>query len=140
MKILITGHKGFVGKYIMRKYSADHQIIGIDLKDNNECRDYFKKNSDTYFDLVFHLAAIVGGRQTIEGNPLAVADDLSIDSEFIQWCLKTKPGRVIYFSSSAAYPIKLQKLEDKYKLKETDINLTDCSDARNAFGARFASA
>jgi nucleoside-diphosphate-sugar epimerase len=134
MKILITGHKGFVGKYIMRKYSADHQIIGIDLKDNNECRDYFKKNSNTYFDLVFHLAAIVGGRQTIEGNPLAVADDLSIDSEFIQWCLKTKPGRVIYFSSSAAYPIKLQKLEDKYKLKETDINLTDCSTPDMTYG------
>jgi nucleoside-diphosphate-sugar epimerase len=134
MKILVTGHKGFVGKYIIRKYKTDHQIVGIDLKDNNECRDYFKKNLNTYFDLVFHLAAIVGGRQTIEGNPLAVADDLSIDSEFIQWCLKTKPGRVIYFSSSAAYPIKLQKLEDRYRLKETDINLMDCSTPDMTYG------
>lgn len=133
MKILITGHKGFVGKYFMRKY-ADHDIVGVDLKDGDDCRDFFKQNPDTYFDLVIHLAAIVGGRLTIEGNPLAVADDLSIDSELMQWCLKTKPGRVIYFSSSAAYPIKLQKLEDQYKLKETDINLADCSTPDMTYG------
>lgn len=133
MKILITGHKGFVGKYFMRKY-AEHDITGIDLKDGNDCRDFFKKYPDTHFDLVIHLAAIVGGRLTIEGNPLAIADDLSIDSELIQWCLKTKPGRLIYFSSSAAYPIKLQKLEDQYKLKESDIDLQDCSTPDMTYG------
>ena len=131
MKILITGHKGFVGKYFMKKY-AEHQIVGIDLKDGYDCRDFFKQNPDTKFDLVIHLAAIVGGRMTIEGNPLAVADDLSIDSEFMQWCLKTKPGRVVYFSSSAAYPIKLQTSE--YYLKETDIDLMDCSTPDMTYG------
>jgi nucleoside-diphosphate-sugar epimerase len=133
MKILITGHKGFVGKYFMRKYS-EHEIFGVDLKDGNDCRNFFRLNPNTHFDLVIHLAAIVGGRLTIEGNPLAVADDLSIDSEFVQWCLKTKPGRVVYFSSSAAYPIKLQKLENQYKLKETDINLADCSTPDMTYG------
>lgn len=131
MKILITGHKGFVGKYFMNKY-AKHDIVGIDLKDGNDCRDFFKQNPYTRFDLVIHLAAIVGGRMTIEGNPLAVADDLSIDSEFMQWCLKTKPGRVVYFSSSAAYPIKLQTSE--YYLKETDIDLKDCSTPDMTYG------
>lgn len=133
MKILITGHKGFVGKYFMRKYS-EHEIVGVDLKDGNDCRDFFKKNTDIRFDLVIHLAAIVGGRMTIEGNPLAIADDLSIDSEMIQWCLKTKPNRLVYFSSSAAYPIKLQKLENRYKLKETDIDLSDCSTPDMTYG------
>lgn len=133
MKILITGHKGFVGRYFLRKYQ-EHNIVGIDLKDGIDCREFFKQNTESYFDLVIHLAAIVGGRQTIEGNPLAVADDLSIDSEFIQWCLKTKPGRVIYFSSSAAYPIKLQTLEKQYRLKESDINLNDCSTPDMTYG------
>jgi nucleoside-diphosphate-sugar epimerase len=117
----------------MRKYS-EHEIFGVDLKDGNDCRNFFRLNPNTHFDLVIHLAAIVGGRLTIEGNPLAVADDLSIDSEFVQWCLKTKPGRVVYFSSSAAYPIKLQKLENQYKLKETDINLADCSTPDMTYG------
>ncbi len=133
MKILITGHKGFVGKYFVKKY-IDHEIIGVDLKDGNDCRDFFKKNLDLKIDLVIHLAAIVGGRVTIENNPLAVADDLSIDSEFIQWCLKVKPTRVVYFSSSAAYPIKLQNFKDKYKLKESDINLSDCSTPDMTYG------
>jgi nucleoside-diphosphate-sugar epimerase len=117
----------------MRKYS-EHEIFGVDLKDGNDCRNFFRLNPNTHFDLVIHLAAIVGGRLTIEGNPLAVADDLSIDSEFVQWCLKTKPGRVVYFSSSAAYPIKLQKIENQHKLKETDINLADCSTPDMTYG------
>ncbi len=131
MKILITGHKGFVGKYFMKKYSQ-HSITGIDLKDGNDCRDYFKKNPNEKFDLVIHLAAIVGGRMTIEGNPLAVADDLSIDSEFIQWCLRSKPGRVVYFSSSAAYPINLQT--QPYKLKESDIDLSNIQSPDLTYG------
>jgi nucleoside-diphosphate-sugar epimerase len=121
MRILITGHMGFVGKYFMRKY-AEHDIVGIDIKEGNDCRDFFKTN-DSYFDLVIHLAAIVGGRQTIEGNPLSVATDLAIDSDMIQWALKTKPGRVVYFSSSAAYPIELQDLERKNRLVESFIDL-----------------
>jgi len=100
MKILITGHKGFVGKYFLKKYS-DHEIVGIDIKEGNDCRDFFKK-SDYKFDVLIHLAAIVGGRETIDNNPLSVATDLSIDSEMCQWALRTKPERIIYFSSSAA--------------------------------------
>ena len=124
MKILITGHMGFVGKYFMRKY-ANHDITGIDIKEGNDCRDFFKTNTDK-FDLIIHLAAIVGGRQTIEGNPLSVATDLAIDSEMIQWALRTKPGRVIYFSSSAAYPIKLQTGGmQRILLEESMINLND---------------
>jgi nucleoside-diphosphate-sugar epimerase len=130
MKILITGHKGFVGKYFMRKY-ADHDIVGIDIKDGNDCRDYFKTSEDK-FDLVVHLAAIVGGRQTIEHNPLSVATDLSIDSEMCQWALRTKPTRIIYFSSSAAYPTKLQT--QKYQLKETDIDLSDINNPDMTYG------
>jgi len=130
MKILITGHKGFVGKYFMRKYS-NHDVIGIDIKDGNDCRDYFKQ-SDDKFDLVIHLAAIVGGRQTIDNNPLSVATDLSIDSEMCQWALRTKPSRIIYFSSSAAYPTKLQT--EKYQLKESDIDLNDVSNPDMTYG------
>jgi len=123
MKILITGHKGFVGGYFMRKY-AEHDITGIDIKEGNDCRDFFKTN-DTKFDLVIHLAAIVGGRETIENNPLSVAIDLSIDAEMCQWALRTKPGRLVYFSSSAAYPTYLQKSDMQHQLNECDINLNN---------------
>ena len=123
MKILITGYLGFVGKYFVKKY-LKHDITGIDIKENIDCRDFFKINNIKY-DLVIHLAAIVGGRETIENSPLSVAVDLAIDSEMIQWALRTRPERIVYFSSSAAYPIELQKDELKYKLLESDINLLD---------------
>jgi len=121
MKILITGHKGFVGRHFVSAL-PDSEITGIDLKDGNDCRDYFKNNK-TKFDLVIHLAAIVGGRATIEGEPLSVATDLSIDAEFFNWVHETKPTNVVYFSSSAAYPIDLQNSHRRYRLAEHDLNL-----------------
>ncbi len=72
-----------------------------------------------------HLAAIVGGRDTIENDPLAVATDLSIDAEFFNWAVRTKQNKIIYFSSSAAYPIHLQTKGSTHKLKESDIDLMD---------------
>jgi nucleoside-diphosphate-sugar epimerase len=128
MDVLITGSEGFVGKYFRDNFDG-HNVTGIDIKDGIDCRDFFKKE-DKQYDLVIHLAAIVGGRESIEGRPMAVADNLSIDSEFFQWCLKTKPKKIVYFSSSAAYPTYLQTegsrtLHGKnIYLQEGDINLT----------------
>lgn len=130
MKILITGHKGFVGKYFVKKYQ-DHDITGVDLKDGNDCRDLFR-NDNTKYDLIIHLAAIVGGRACIEGSPLSVANDLSIDAEMCQWALRTRPGRVIYFSSSAAYPISLQT--HPRQLTETDIDLNQVQNPDMTYG------
>lgn len=123
MKILITGHRGFVGKYFVEKYKA-HDIVGIDLADGNDARDFFKNNNEK-FDLVIHLAAIVGGRATIEGNPLFVASDLAIDSDMVQWALRTEPERLVYFSSSAAYPTKYQYENSGIRLRENLIDLSN---------------
>jgi len=121
MKILITGHMGFVGRNFIKALGEKHEIVGIDIKEGNDCRDFFRYRRD-HFDLVIHLAAIVGGRATIEGEPLKVATDLSIDAEFFNWVSITKPTDVVYFSSSAAYPTVLQEGME-YKLRERDINL-----------------
>jgi nucleoside-diphosphate-sugar epimerase len=74
------------------------------------------------FNDVFHFAAIVGGRAKIEGDPMMVALDLAIDAEFFYWVTRHKPDRVLFPSSSAAYPVDLQTTEGAIALKETDIN------------------
>ncbi|MDZ4847135.1 MAG: NAD-dependent epimerase/dehydratase family protein [Chitinophagales bacterium] len=74
------------------------------------------------FTDVFHFAAIVGGRAKIDGDPMMVAIDLAIDAEFFYWVVRHRPERVMYPSSSAAYPIGLQKEEGAVALKETDID------------------
>lgn len=79
----------------------------------------FEKFSDVY-----HFAAIVGGRMKIEGDPMMVALDLSIDAEFFYWITQHKPERVLYPSSSAAYPISLQTTESAIALSEADIDFS----------------
>jgi UDP-glucose 4-epimerase len=74
------------------------------------------------FSDVYHFAAIVGGRLKIEGDPMMVALDLSIDAEFFYWITQHKPERVLYPSSSAAYPVSLQTTQDAIALSEGDID------------------
>jgi len=130
MNILITGHKGFCGRHFTQ-FLKEHEITGVDLKDGQDCRDFFKTSTQK-FDLVIHLAAIVGGRETIEGQPLSVATELSIDAEMFNWAVHTKQPRLVYYSSSAAYPIKLQ--ESAYKLKESDIDLENVHNPDFSYG------
>lgn len=61
----------------------------------------------------------------IENNPLAVAEDLSIDAEFWNWAKVAKPRKSICFSSSAAYPIGFQRESDYQLLKEDMIDFND---------------
>ena len=123
MKILITGDAGFVGRHFRAKFEREgHTVVGVDIVNGTDARDFFRSDN-TYFDKVIHLAAVVGGRKMIEGSPLALAVDLSIDAEMFGWALRTEPGCITYFSSSAAYPIDLQTRNMSLALHESDIDL-----------------
>lgn len=100
----------------------EHLRCHIDETVFSDCVEYFATASDR-FDVVFHLAAVVEGRMTIEGNPLKVARDLMIDAALFQWAVRTSPGKIVYFSSSAAYPIRLQTREHHVALAEDLISL-----------------
>ncbi len=106
-KVLITGHRGFIGRNMIDHAPDDWDITGVDIKSGIDARDFFREN-DKRFDIVVHLAAVVGGREKIDGAPLDLAVDLAIDAEMIQWALRTRPGKLVLFSSSAAYPTTLQ--------------------------------
>ena len=79
------------------------------------------------YDLIIHCAAIVGGRLKIDNAPLDVAVDLEIDAAFFRWVVGARPSavgpdrkpKVIYFSSSAVYPVELQQRLQYIKLAES---------------------
>lgn len=94
-----------------------------------DCRSFFQSAvpgslwSASRFDLIIHCAAIVGGRIKIEEQPLQVATDLSIDAEFFNWLAECKTkAKVVYFSSSAVYPLELQTKETHCLLYESLVN------------------
>ena len=75
------------------------------------------------FDEVYHLASVVGGRAVIDGDPLAVGIDLAIDSSFFLWAAKiNRPKRILYASSSAAYPVSKQGEHESAALSEDMID------------------
>ncbi|MEX0600909.1 MAG: NAD-dependent epimerase/dehydratase family protein [Rhodothermales bacterium] len=146
-KALVTGGCGFVGRrYVKQLIERGYHVTIVDdlstglpprawrapsaLSDRqarhmtfHQCdfREYAREASPE-FDLIVHLAAVVGGRMTIEGDPLAVATDLAIDATFFNWVVRSpRPEQVLYFSSSAAYPIHLQTPENHRPLSEDMI-------------------
>ena len=64
MKILLTGHKGFIGQHLHKRLTNTHQIIGIDIKDNGNILSAQLPE----VDLVIHLAGVGGVRQSLD-NP-----------------------------------------------------------------------
>ncbi len=99
----------------------------------NYLDDHYGIKVDKFAD-VFHFAAIVGGRAMIDGDPIQVALDLSIDAEFFYWISRHKPDRVLYPSSSAAYPISLQTKSNTIQLKESDIDFDSMGQPDMTYG------
>jgi GDP-L-fucose synthase len=138
--VLITGGAGFVGRAFTKRLLRDGCRVTIidDLSTGIKPREhpnlifqkidagiYFRHTINCEFDTVFHLAAVVGGRLKIEGDPLAVATDLSIDASLFNWISRVpKKPQLIYFSSSAAYPIDYQRRDHHRALKEEFVNPT----------------
>lgn len=150
MRALVTGSAGFIGRHMSAELSARGYVVhGIDLNQHYEdglfgyLRNWDKDQVyDGYYDLVVHCAYHVGGRAGIDGINTNFAKNLQLDAALFEWAVRTKQKRVLYFSSSAAYPEFLQSkywAEDpcfggKVRLGEAEINLGDVLQPDASYG------
>lgn len=117
---LVTGGAGFIGRHLCGALLlAGYAVRSVDGK--QDARDVFRRENGTY-DLVAHCAAVGADRASIDRSPLALAANLELDAGLFGWAARQKPGRVVYLSSSAAYPVSLQDGSVPRRLRESDIN------------------
>jgi len=134
MKVLITGGAGFVPSSTADKILENSQntVVLVDnfltgLKNNiptkpncifHECDvnnfDQIKQIFESYeFDYVFHFAAVVGVKRTLD-NPLMVLDDIQGFKNILELSKNHKVKRVFFSSSSEVYgePVHLPQNEE----------------------------
>lgn len=124
-KVLITGGAGNVGGSLARKLAEnkDYFVVVVDnlltgekeklpdeklsnwkfiKADVNQYRDIAPVFGKYHFDYVFHYAAVVGVKRTLE-NPLMVFDDIEGIRNVLSLAKNTDVKRVFFSSSSEVY-------------------------------------
>lgn len=123
----ISGDQGLVGRHMRRALEQRKwDVFGCDVKapSYTNAHAVFKNHNTTAkFDLVVHAAYWVGGRAAIDGQPDNFAKNIELDAAMFNWAVVTGQSRVLYFSSSAAYPISLQGPGVFGRLTEDEIDL-----------------
>ena len=99
MKILITGHKGYIGSHLYEKLAElNHDITGVDIKEGNDVLHCLPQE---HFDCVFHMAALPRVAFSVENPSYTLKQNVLTTSVLLEWARKNKIKRLVFSSSSA---------------------------------------
>ena len=107
----------FNKKFNSRKLTAGEQVfIKCDLEDKKQAREVVKGH-----EVVFHLAATIGGRGYIDTHPAECCQNFAINHNVIEEAYRAGVERIHYASTACAYPTALQsEYNSAYLLREKD--------------------
>lgn len=126
MRILITGHKGFIGSFLYKKLSRYHTVYGIDSKDGDDLLSCLLPHD---VDLVIHLAGKSGVRESLTDPASYWINNVEASRRLFE---RYKNTRILYASSSSAYEPDLNPYAaSKFILEELAARHT------NNLGMRF---
>lgn len=124
MKVLVTGHKGYIGSKIYAKcLSLGWDVKGIDLKEKRDVVEILEHKDLVRFkpDMIFHLAANPRVQYSVE-NPVDTSyHNVLGTAAILQYAKICGTKRVVFSSSSAIYgngngpvnPYGLHKLQSE---------------------------
>jgi len=166
-KVLITGGAGFVGSSLADKFLEDptYEVVIVDnlltgsmekVPANPRCK-FIKCDVNNYndisaimtsnrFDYVFHYAAVVGVKRTIE-NPVLVLKDLDGIKNILDLCKNTSVKRIFFSSSSEVYgePVELPQNEETTPLNSRlpyavvkNVGEAFCRSYQKEFGLQYS--
>lgn len=106
MKILLTGHKGFIGSYLLPRLTKNHSVVGIDLQDGwdrdkiNNTQNLLTCDLKEEFDLIIHLAGKSGVRESMNDPAGYWHNNVEVSKRLFE---RYSDTRILYASSSSAY-------------------------------------
>ena len=113
MRILLTGHKGFIGSSLINALRLNHEVIGIDLVEGDNLLDCVFPQD---IDLVIHLAGKSGVRESINDPAGYWMNNIEASRRLFE---RYQDTRILYASSSSAYEPDLNPYAaSKYVLEE----------------------
>jgi GDP-L-fucose synthase len=119
-KIYVAGHKGMVGRALIKQLNKLDCIIitvekkTLDLRDQKKVNLWFKKKKPDY---VFLLAAKVGGINANNKFPADfIYDNIMIQTNIIKSSFESKVKKLIFLGSSCVYPNNIKR-----KINESDL-------------------
>ena len=98
MKILVTGHKGFIGSHVY-EYFTD---LGFDVDGYDRPDDLGDFKTDKIYDVVIHLAANAAIREAVENPDLFWENNVEKSKPIFDYCRENNI-RCLYASSAAVY-------------------------------------
>jgi nucleoside-diphosphate-sugar epimerase len=146
MRAIVTGSAGFVGRHMVAELKARgySPVTEIDVAAEaypQDAVEYFNhphmsRETRKPFDLLVHCAYHIGGRLGIENDREAFARNLALDAAAFDFAARGMAKRMIYYSSSAVYPVEYQA-RGAGRLSEDDAEMSSDvfnADARYGFG------
>ena len=97
MKVLVTGHKGFIGRHV---YADWQQRLGEEFVDGIDFPEDVANFNGGDYDLVIHLAAFANIRESLNNPHKFYENNVTKARKLFDWCRETDT-LLIYASSSA---------------------------------------
>lgn len=148
-RVLVTGGASFIGSHLVEllvssgatvrivddlssgrlsnldAVASDVEIMIGDVRDPN-----LAAKAATGRDIVFHLAAMHGGRGYIETHPVECMNNMLLDHVVLKASAEADVGKFVQASSACVYPTSLQdSTADRLLLKESDANFDEVGGA-----------